>query len=465
MSEKAPSSSQEQQLSRREREELFGKYDENVTPAEGEVTYEQYLAQRPDTGVYRIGNQYHSSKGGFASKEAIQAHEAQREANIRQSKNSFGGLDRMGVEEAPEQALPNYEDMTREELINEAVKARILGDKALDMQIRAEYEERLTMDIVNKQDDSESPEEAQKRYDAELKAFNNTVDSEVEEHLLLENNATREIYSGDEKVSIDKFFDGPDGERLVKVVTSTGEAKYVPKEDLVTKEVIFEAPDTSEKEPTRTERVKGWIKKQLKDIQRFGGAAYWAEKFGRAMGGAFDATLNMGVKETMTPEEQDKVRKRNRRVLQVGLGVVAAAALYKIGESIHDSVSASGDVVDPSNLTPTHFPSPETTGIEDASSVVDQVSNPPFYDMDSEGTLSVETPSIPVEAFNIPSGGGGEQLMRQLGVDPQKWYSIENSLLERFPNDFYRMNDGHVGLMRPGMLPQPVQEAIIQAVS
>ncbi len=70
-----------------------------------------------------------------------------------------------------------------------------------------------------------------------------------------------------------------------------------------------------------------------------------------------------------------------------------------------------------------------------------------------------------VDAFNIPDGGGGERLMNELGVSVSEWYGMEDELLNKFPNDFYRMNDGHVGIARPGSLPTEVQQFIADRTS
>jgi hypothetical protein len=65
-----------------------------------------------------------------------------------------------------------------------------------------------------------------------------------------------------------------------------------------------------------------------------------------------------------------------------------------------------------------------------------------------EGHLTAEQ----VQAFDIPKGSGGEALMNRLHISPREWYGFQDQLLKEFPNDFYRMADGNVGLAYPGEL-------------
>jgi hypothetical protein len=62
--------------------------------------------------------------------------------------------------------------------------------------------------------------------------------------------------------------------------------------------------------------------------------------------------------------------------------------------------------------------------------------------------------------YTVPAGGGGEQLLGANGAVPEKWYPIENELLQRFPDSFYTMQDGHVGIQSTGELPYVVQDFI-----
>lgn len=55
-------------------------------------------------------------------------------------------------------------------------------------------------------------------------------------------------------------------------------------------------------------------------------------------------------------------------------------------------------------------------------------------------------------AWNIPNGGGGEQMMNRLHVDKGVWYANEAEFLKEHPDEAYRMSDGHVGFSDPGKL-------------
>lgn len=66
---------------------------------------------------------------------------------------------------------------------------------------------------------------------------------------------------------------------------------------------------------------------------------------------------------------------------------------------------------------------------------------------------------------NIPSGMGGEELMKELGVDSDAWYAVENDLIKAAPNDFYTMNDGHVGLLHNGALSAGGVEELLKSLN
>lgn len=67
--------------------------------------------------------------------------------------------------------------------------------------------------------------------------------------------------------------------------------------------------------------------------------------------------------------------------------------------------------------------------------------------------------------MNIESGMGGEKLMEALNADPQAWYNFEYDLLQAAPNDFYLMNDGHVGISHTGALSPEAIEALAKGLS
>jgi hypothetical protein len=65
---------------------------------------------------------------------------------------------------------------------------------------------------------------------------------------------------------------------------------------------------------------------------------------------------------------------------------------------------------------------------------------------------------------DIPNGMGGEELMRELGVDSDAWYQIEADLKSNAPNDFYTMSDGHIGFSHSGALSAGGVEELLKSL-
>jgi hypothetical protein len=62
--------------------------------------------------------------------------------------------------------------------------------------------------------------------------------------------------------------------------------------------------------------------------------------------------------------------------------------------------------------------------------------------------------------FVIDSGEGGIHFFQDLGLTESNWYEVQNELLQHYPNDFYSMGDGNVGLAHPGQLSLEAQQFI-----
>jgi len=241
------------------REELFGKYDEGAIPAEGEMTYQQYLEQRPAEGVVRDGDGFRDAQSGkFAE---AKSYEAQK-GDIQDHYDQVGGLVNKG-----EYQPPDYENMGVVQLAKEASKARALGDRAGEQDVRAAVEHHLTIDAMK--DDSETPEEAQARYESELARY----DSLVERFENLRSTAKTEkvtpeptveaasaesapevepvtpepevLFEG-KKVTVDNVFESPDGKKAVQIVAADGKPRLVFGEELTYVTPVEEAPKAPE---------------------------------------------------------------------------------------------------------------------------------------------------------------------------------------------------------------------------
>lgn len=209
-------------------------------------------------------------------------------------------------------------------------------------------------------------------------------------------------------------------------------------------------------------KVTAWLGGERSKMQEYGGKAYWAAKWERAQQGlnaGKERMLNWRVKETMSEDEKERTRKQNRWAYIGGaaaLTVVGIGAAMGINE-LMDHTQAVPDANGAIGFQPDAEPSPsaapevptEPHKVEDLPIVGD----PSMED--------VQIPDINPEAFNIQegSGMGGEALLKSLDIEPSQWYTVEEHLLDQFPQNFYRTDDGHVGIYA-GQLPQGAQDII-----
>ena len=157
------------------------------------------------------------------------------------------------------------------------------------------------------------------------------------------------------------------------------------------------------------------------------------------------------------------------RAAKVGLGIVglaavslAAVAVYKNNPDIQNWIADLGNNLG-IDTTPDAIqtPAPIDTG--------DSIS-PDNSSIDTTPPVTPETPAVSEflnnTAFNTPAGGGGEGLMKNLGIDTQKWYSISGDLPDLFPNEFYReqLPSGltDIRFRHEGFLPEDAQKLILQ---
>lgn len=476
-----------------EREVLFGKYDD-AKPAEGEVSYQQYLEQRPADGIIRDGETYRNAQTGtFANAEA---YDAQQKADTR-----LDILENQGEYEAPK-----YEDMSRMELVREMARAQELGDKAAVDQIKAAVEELYAMEIVNEGDDSETPEAAQDRYFEELQRFDKLVaqygarraakegpaggvtdqlvqeindgqapGGEVAADESAEATAETSAVSPTELGQVKRTSVTESIRNLASKISERGKAKVgddavegsaTPEGDATVEggeelegeegteaAGAAEQAEASEEKLSRVERAKKWFKDRGESLRKYGGTAYWAAKWEMAKVDGKDKILNRGVTEAMSDNEKERIRRRNRIAVIAGASALAVGAAVALGVAIgemaggQDAAMGAGDLV---NSTPDVAATIEPTSLPSA-----EVSP----DINTDVLWPSET-EINEAAFDIPKGQGGEALFENAGLEPAEWYQHENTLLEKFPDDFYRMPDGHVGIARPGMLSEGAQTFI-----
>lgn len=223
---------------------------------------------------------------------------------------------------------------------------------------------------------------------------------------------------------------------------------------VIVKKPVDVASDVVEKEPGRLDKMKNWFKKERKYLQEYGGMAYFSRIAENADRGIRSATLDVGVHDGLMDWEKQEKRDRNRRVILAGVGALAAWALYK-GISSGDLFGGDAPDVNAAPGSGTEAPAVDPAVKDVLDGNVDT-----GYELPPTEPAPADIPAIPSEQFVVPNGGGGEDLLEALQIDPAKWYGVENTLLDQFPNDFYRMDDGHVGIMNSGMIPQGAQDII-----
>ena len=197
------------------------------------------------------------------------------------------------------------------------------------------------------------------------------------------------------------------------------------------------------------EKVRVGSREWWKSNKEKFGVGYWSAKWNTFQ--FMKKTERQEAQEAMSDEEKEEARKKGRRNIIIGATVVAAVsafALYKSGFSID---SGSEDALAAGT--------PDNLGVrpEDLAGEVPAVHAPEV----SPADIAPPTPEIiDTAAFDIPAGGGGEQLFNRLGIDSSKWYANEQALLAKFPDSFYQNAGEHVRISRPGPLSTEVQTFI-----
>lgn len=481
----------------------FSTGKKTAKPAPGEVTLEEYHKAREavyqqeygpaEDRIVREGTSYRHAKGQFASEEAYQAQLRGEHAVTEQEQEE--GVSAHEREKSPE--IAKYEKLDFTELIQVAATAKQEGNDEKFAEVKAAAEWFLGNDM----DESEGLENSQAELEEALARFESSIDKLIKIRAIhkqkqaeAEQKLTRTEYDGQE-VEILAVYDLVDenGEkhgRMAKIRRADGSEETVDK-DKITTIVAASEPKPTEKGETVIEKVsrlstasvaaiKEWFVKEGRQYQEFGGRAYWAEKWERArLGGrtAINNVLNIGVTESMSNDEKEQKRKRNRTIALIGLGALAAGAVfvggYATGHAAGSGGSGMAEGLAGDELASLGSPG-DTSGAEAdtlsegvrdildgndsvAEAVIDPIQAPDVIDESSPETVSYVSEYMP-DVYNIPRGMGGEELFSNMGINPAEWYSYEDDLLQKFPQDFYRMDSGHVGIAHTGMLSQEAQD-------
>jgi hypothetical protein len=329
-------------------------------------------------------------------------------------------------------------------------------------------------------------------------------------------------YVNGEKVTIVDFTETPDGKKAYTIENADGsiEAVYT---DKVSFKREFEKAETREREEfevqedlvastepvehkvveiepeeklSRFERTKKWFGKEAKKVQEFGGLAYMGTVFSGTLGKAGDWLTSYHVNENeMTPEEIHKQRNINRRNNLIGGAalLIGAAVAAKVGfdfaPGASENLPSSMGTIDMGDVEIGHADGTVADGPEfvpqlpEAAENADTVPMLPSLTEDLNAVTLPEighadggadfVPSIPTPTegfdalninvdnpvYNIPSGGEGLDLFRDLGLTDSKWYEHANELQSLYPNSFY-LENGDVRIMNQGLLPLDVRQTI-----
>lgn len=208
-----------------------------------------------------------------------------------------------------------------------------------------------------------------------------------------------------------------------------------PDQAVVDSETTLDADENASEKVTTKEKLKAWWGSR-KSMRQLFDPSYWSGRW------TTDPLVNKNVADTMTDEQKQAERQKARRRTFLGRGAAVVALAAVAGGLFLGLKGDSGPERAPANVE---------VAADDAAA----------EQTPDEQPASEQAPAPEADpAFTVPAGGGGEALFRGLGLEPSAWYNNEQTLLEQFPDDFYQMNDGHVGIARPGQLPPRVQDFI-----
>lgn len=530
-----------------DQKEEFGKFDV-TTPNKGEDTYQSYLDQRPADGILRDGEGYRDTQTGrFAGEQAYTAQVGDTQAYY----DRVGGIENNG-----EYTAPDYEQMGVMQLAKAAAEARLLGDKAEETTIREALEHYLTADIMK--DDTESPEQAQARYDAEVERYEALVEqiidrngrgsshtespsepveaanvgssepaaaqatnettppaakeatkapveedeneeyddkAEAAEQPATDTPTEPGAYHEGKKISVARVEEDESGDKTkdrLTIIDEDGNQKIILARDVQYvkglqvenkaaektpgKEVELYRPERKEIVAVEQEKARSWWQKAGDSIRMKAGEAYWKAQW------AFDnyvmqpaqRLIDYKVEDSMSDEEKEKQRRKNRYAV---IGTTAAIGLVIGGgillgqvDHLHGATEAattltgagseaSTGAVDGAGNGLLSFELPTNTDTSTAEGVK-QLPIVGAENAESEVIDSVDPSTID---FEVGKGEGGEALFERLHIDPEKWYSVERTLYTQFPDHFYEMPDGHIGILNSGDLPTGA-DAIINSL-
>jgi hypothetical protein len=490
----------------RKRTQVEGPLNENERTILG--SHADYHAQRPSDGIIRDSGSISGFRDALTGQGAsLEAYEAQNTVTQTGTKEYWKKLEGInnGVEET------NFANMGVMQLAKEQAKAEALGDIAGVNEVRGVFDQYMLEQATSEGSgitDADLDKESA-RYDALVKKFvsNEIIDAEDPAVQDVENlvvpgaddeedapkaedvpsadaettqapaeaakeastetektrhNATAELNG--QTVTITKKFMGDDGEIVYKVEKADGSTDLVSAQELV-------LPAAIEKEPLG-DRLKKWWGKAKEIVEE----KLTFEYLGAMWTNLQNETINRGVDPFESFDEQERKRKRNRTVIILGgAGLLVASYILNNHDQIAHTLFSGGDVA---GALPTpgasggNGLSPHDQSVAEALSgrnhtadALQQVPSSNRIDAQEAAAAApppaVEAPSAAdMAAFNVGNGEGGLELFNNLNIDPAKWAGNANDLLAKFPQDFYQMASGGVGIAHQGLLSPEARNAI-----
>lgn len=477
----------------KQQEERWGANDKHEAGSvpEGEMTWEQYLTQRPKG---EAGDTYHihdvNGKERILEVTTGKQLNAEQRGAVETARAQENPTDHYAVqaekrelERAHEAAIA--EDETKEkawgDIIRSNVEGAILAQKDPRLQGLLSFGKELNALHGSKpgpdfEKNMKDYEEKKALFNYMLKQFHSdgTFDDRAlmyigdvtgalddPDFIAVEGGAR---YKG-EKVTVTDLIESPEIEGVASKTAYTithenGEAETVNAGEVTFKRE-FAVPEQETEKLSPFQRVKKWFKNEGAKIRQYGGKAYLGNLWDRAataveekMAGSW--LTERHITEDMTPEQVQAQKLRNRRNNVLGLAVIVGTTVIASRMGIFAGTMLEGHGLNADAL-PQH-PGGATSFNIDTLHKLKEVGPTPVQSLPLEGAPNgTDTLTSPVDlgvndpSYNIPSGGQGLELFATRGLDSQKWYDNAQTLLNRFPQDFY-LDHGDVRLAHSGEL-------------
>lgn len=372
----------------KQQEDLFGANDE-IKPEDvpqGELTYEQYLAQRPvaeEGDFYHHNNRVYSAVPTAPMKNKKAIYEAQYDTTdtSKHYDELLAETNRAGVIDDATKANEHFnafdeaikengaKNESNDRIIRTNVEgeflvakdARLKGLLAVGEELLALHNSTLTGEAFEKKI-RPALEAKQAIYDDLYELYENKgLDTRALWYIEDKTNARVDDpefipvegspYIDDEKVAVLDLVETTDGKKSYTIEKSDGSTGSVDSDEVTFKRE-FDKYEALEPELSRFERTKNWFGKERKKIQEFGGKAYMGGLWNKAGNWLTSYHIN---EETMTPAEIHSQKLVNRRNNMLGLAavVVAGVIAQKLGvvDMVPDSFTAMmGDSIDTNGI-------------------------------------------------------------------------------------------------------------------